>query len=148
MEVFELTGKPLSRHFDEQQTTPPPLDLHTIALIPENRALLHARIAERFGQMLRQGFLDEMAALRRKYPALTAGHTSMRCVGYRQAWDYIEGGYGYETFVEKGTAATRQLAKRQLTWLRKIPLAQSLDPFAAQNYLQTASESVKRHFGI
>ena len=148
LEVFELTGKPLSRHFDEQQTTPPPLDLHTIALIPENRALLHARIAERFGQMLRQGFLDEMAALRRKYPALTAGHTSMRCVGYRQAWDYIEGGYGYETFVEKGTAATRQLAKRQLTWLRKIPLAQSLDPFAAQNYLQTVSESVKRHFGI
>ena len=122
--------------------------MHTIALIPENRALLHARIAERFGQMLRQGFLDEMAALRRKYPALTSGHTSMRCVGYRQAWDYIEGGYGYEAFVEKGTAATRQLAKRQLTWLRKIPLAQSLDPFAAQNYLQTASESVKRHFGI
>ena len=72
----------------------------------------------------------------------------MRCVGYRQTWDYIEGGYGYETFIEKGTAATRQLAKRQLTWLRKIPLAQSLDPFAAQNYLQTASESVKRHFGI
>ncbi|MCP1660211.1 tRNA (adenosine(37)-N6)-dimethylallyltransferase MiaA [Neisseria perflava] len=147
LEVFLLTGKPLSQHIAEQSSHTPPLDLCTLALIPEERALLHAQIGKRFDTMLEQGFLDEMHALRRKYPALNADMTSMRCVGYRQAWDYLEGRDDYAEFVEKGKAATRQLAKRQLTWLRKIPLAHSLDPYADQDYIQTACNLAAQHFG-
>ncbi|WP_416190810.1 tRNA (adenosine(37)-N6)-dimethylallyltransferase MiaA [Neisseria sp. CCUG12390] len=148
LEVFMLTGKPLSRHFAEKETHTPPLDLCTVALIPENRALLHAQIAKRFGQMLEQGFLDEMRTLRTRYPELAADSTAMRCVGYRQAWDYLEGLTDYGTFVEKGIAATRQLAKRQLTWLRKIPLAHAIDPYGEADYVQTALTLVRRHFGL
>ena len=147
LEVFRLTGKPLSRHFAEQSQFTPPLDLHTVALIPDNRALLHEQIGKRFDTMLEQGFLDEMRMLRDKYPELHADMTSMRCVGYRQAWDYLEGADDYAAFVEKGKASTRQLAKRQLTWLRKLPLADSLDPYADSGYIQTASALAKQHFG-
>lgn len=146
LEVFLLTGKPLSRHFAEQESRAPLLDLATLALIPDNRAHLHAQIGQRFHTMLEQGFIDEMHALRRNYPTLTADMTSMRCVGYRQAWDYLEGETDYDTFVEKGIIATRQLAKRQLTWLRKIPLAHTLDPYAQSDYVQTASTLAARHF--
>ncbi|PSJ81441.1 tRNA (adenosine(37)-N6)-dimethylallyltransferase MiaA [Neisseria iguanae] len=146
LEVFMLTGKPLSRHFAEKATHMPSLDLCTIALIPENRALLHAQIGKRFKQMLAQGFLDEMYMLKHRYPELTPDSTAMRCVGYRQAWDYLDGLTGYDTFVEKGIAATRQLAKRQLTWLRKIPLARTLDPYSGSGYVQTALNSVRNHF--
>ncbi|QEY23355.1 tRNA (adenosine(37)-N6)-dimethylallyltransferase MiaA [Neisseria animalis] len=148
LEVFMLTGKPLSRHFAEQQQYTPPLDLHTIALIPENRALLHEQIGKRFDSMLAQGFLDEMQMLRGKYPELTADMPSMRCVGYRQAWDYLEGLENYADFVEKGKAATRQLAKRQLTWLRKIPLSASLDPYGGQDCFPTAEALLKQHFDV
>lgn len=146
LEVFLLSGKPLSQHFAEKQAYTPPLDLCTAALIPENRALLHAQIGKRFQQMLAQGFIDEMHLLKTRYPELTANMPSMRCVGYRQAWDYLEGVYDKETFVEKGIIATRQLAKRQLTWLRKIPFAHALDPYASPDYIQTALDLVKRHF--
>ena len=73
---------------------------------------------------------------------------AMRCVGYRQAWDYLEGLTDYDIFVEKGIAATRQLAKRQLTWLRKIPLAHSIDPYTDGNHVQTTLVLVRRHFQI
>lgn len=148
LEVYRLTGKPLSAHFAEKSEYNPPLDLCTAALIPNNRALLHEHIARRFKQMLEQGFLDEMRALRQKYPELNADMPSMRCVGYRQAWDFLEGLSDYETFVEKGIAATRQLAKRQLTWLRKIPLAHSIDPYADTDRVQTTLALVRRHFQI
>ncbi|MDO5639674.1 MAG: tRNA (adenosine(37)-N6)-dimethylallyltransferase MiaA [Neisseria sp.] len=147
LEVFILTGKPLSAHFAAQQSHTPPLDLCTIALIPEQRTLLHAQIAQRFHGMLEAGFIDEVAQLQADYPALTPEMPSMRCVGYRQAWDYLAGATDYDTFVAKGTAATRQLAKRQLTWLRKIPLAHSLDPYADSAYVQTALQLARRHFG-
>lgn len=98
--------------------------------------------------MLAQGFIDEVKRLQTAYPELTADMTSMRCVGYRQAWDYLTGAYDYDTFVEKGIASTRQLAKRQLTWLRKIPLAHSMDPYANSRYVQTASDLAKRHFAL
>ena len=127
LEVYLLTGKPLSEHFTEQKQAAPLLDLCTVALIPEDRHLLHRQIEKRFLNMLEYGFLDEMHALRRNYPQLHADMPSMRCVGYRQAWDYLEGETDYDTFVEKGIVATRQLAKRQLTWLRKIPLAGGLN---------------------
>lgn len=146
LEVFMLTGKPLSRHFAEQSAHTPPLDLCTIALIPENRALLHAQIGKRFEQMLAQGFLDEMQLLKSRYPELTPDSTAMRCVGYRQAWDYLDGLTDYDTFVEKGIIATRQLAKRQLTWLRKIPFAHALDPYGEDDYVQTALNLVRQHF--
>ena len=148
LEVYRLTGKPLSAHFAEKAEYTPPLDLCTTALIPENRALLHENIARRFTQMLEQGFIDEMRALRQKYPELTADMPSMRCVGYRQAWDYLESLTDYDTFVEKGIAATRQLAKRQLTWLRKIPLAHSIDPYTDGDHVQTTLALVRRHFQI
>ncbi|ASK28233.1 tRNA (adenosine(37)-N6)-dimethylallyltransferase MiaA [Neisseria chenwenguii] len=147
LEVFLLTGKPLSRHFAEKAAHTPPLDLSTVALIPANRALLHAQIGKRFKQMLEQGFLDEVRALQQKYPALHPDMPAMRCVGYRQAWDYLDGAFDYGELVEKGSAATRQLAKRQLTWLRKIPLTQSIDP-CADSCFQTALAAVKRHFGV
>lgn len=148
LEVFILTGKPLSRHFAERQTYTPPLDLCTVSLLPADRAELHAQIAKRFLAMLEHGFIDEVKRLQTAYPELTADMTSMRCVGYRQAWDYLTGAYDYDTFVEKGIASTRQLAKRQLTWLRKIPLAHSMDPYANSRYVQTASDLAKRHFAL
>lgn len=146
LEVYMLTGKPLSSHFAEQKTTESPLDLKTIALIPEDRSLLHKQISERFGQMLKNGFLEEVEQLRQHYPELHADMPSMRCVGYRQAWDFLEGACDYAEFVEKGTAATRQLAKRQLTWLRKIPLSHTLDPYQDGNCLQTALKLAEQHF--
>ena len=146
LEVFLLTGTPLSTHFAGQQSHTPPLDLCTIALIPADRAQLHAQIATRFHDMLSQGFVEEVAQLQSAYPALTPDMPSMRCVGYRQAWDYLAGLNDYDTFVEKGIIATRQLAKRQLTWLRKIPLAHSLDPYADPDYVQTALALTRQHF--
>lgn len=129
LEVFLLTGKPLSQHFAEQQSAPA-LDLFTLTLMPNHRAQLHAQIAQRFDVMLKMGFLDEMAFLREKYPDLHDNLPSMRCVGYRQAWDFLENRVDYAQFVAQGVAATRQLAKRQLTWLRKLPADLTLDPFA------------------
>ena len=146
LEVWQLTGRPLSAHFAEHTPHTAPLDLCTLALIPADRALLHAQIAKRFHAMLAQGFLDEVQQLQAAYPALNADMPSMRCVGYRQAWDYLAGAGDYADFTEKGIAATRQLAKRQLTWLRKLPLAHSLDPYAGSDWVQTAISLTKRHF--
>ncbi|MDX1375420.1 MAG: tRNA dimethylallyltransferase, partial [Burkholderiales bacterium] len=94
--------------------------LKSYALIPADRAELHRVIAVRFERMLAEGLVDELRALRARF-RLHAGLPSMRCVGYRQAWAYLEGDYGMEELREKGIAATRQLAKRQLTWLRSLP---------------------------
>ncbi len=145
LEVLMLTGKPLSQHFAEQQTYSPPLDLCTAALIPPERTHLHEQIAQRFHTMLAQGFLDEVRALQAAYPTLTPHLPAMRCVGYRQAWDYLAGSGSYADFVDKGIAATRQLAKRQLTWLRKIPLAHSLNPYD-NSLFQVASALAQQHF--
>lgn len=120
LEVWMLTGQALSEHFRRQYAYQPAIELSTLALIPDDRSLLHRRIAHRFEAMLEQGFLDEMRTLQQHYPELTPDLPSMRCVGYRQAWDYLAGVVGFEEFVEKGIVATRQLAKRQLTWLRKL----------------------------
>ena len=88
-----------------------------LILFPENRSRLHQRIADRFSVMLKQGFIAEVEQLLSKWP-LTLTSPSLRCVGYRQAYDYLCGNDNYDVFCEKGLAATRQLAKRQLTWLR------------------------------
>jgi tRNA dimethylallyltransferase len=108
----------------------PPLRLVQIALVPGDRAALHRRIEARFEQMLAGGLVEELAALRRHY-ALHAGLPSMRSVGYRQAWAHLEGEYDRVTLRDRGIFATRQLAKRQLTWLRSTPDAIELDCLAA-----------------
>ena len=93
--------------------------------------MLHQRIATRFADMLKQGLLDELRGLRQKYP-LHRDMTSMRCVGYRQAWEFLEGEITEAELLEKGIAATRQLAKRQLTWLRGMPDNIELDCLAPE----------------
>lgn len=119
LEVFHLTGKSMSAHFESAQTSPAlPYDLLKIALLPSDRSILHARIATRFDLMLKQGFEQEVIRLRENYPALNLDLPSMRCVGYRQMWQYLEGEINLDELIAKGVAATRQLAKRQLTWLR------------------------------
>jgi tRNA dimethylallyltransferase len=116
LEVFRLTGAPMSRQLSARDAAPP-FQLLPIALVPSDRSELHRRIAERFDSMLAGGLVEELEALRRRY-ALHAGLPSMRCVGYRQAWGFLEGAYGRGELRDRGIFATRQLAKRQLTWLR------------------------------
>jgi tRNA dimethylallyltransferase len=119
LEVWELSGKTMTQIFAEStEHTALPYRLLKLALVPSDRKVLHDRIAIRFEQMLAAGLLDEVRGLQEKYPALHPGLPSMRCVGYRQAWQYLDGEFGMDTLKEKGIAATRQLAKRQLTWLR------------------------------
>lgn len=146
LEVFLLTGRPLSDHLAVQTAYRVPLRLHTLVLFPQRRELLHEAIAQRFRLMLEQGFIEEVGRLKAEYPSLTAEHNSMRCVGYRQAWDYLDGACAYDAFVDAGIAATRQLAKRQLTWLRKTEADTLLDPYDGADVFQTASAALERHF--
>lgn len=123
LEVFELSGQPLSALHRKDRTgrpghVPSPAGPGTlIALEPASRAWLHARIAQRFMQMLDAGLVDEVRRLRARGD-LHAGLPSMRCVGYRQTWEMLDGVFPAADLAERGIAATRQLAKRQLTWLR------------------------------
>jgi tRNA dimethylallyltransferase len=119
LEIIALTGKPMSELLARTPPATLPFELVSFALEPSDRSVLHDRIAYRFDQMLKSdpGLLDEVRALKSR-PDLHPGLPSMRCVGYRQAWEYLEGKISEQEFREKGIAATRQLAKRQLTWLR------------------------------
>jgi tRNA dimethylallyltransferase len=130
LEVWRSTGKPLSELQGAARETLT-FDLKGIALIPD-RALLHERIAQRFDAMLRLGLVEEVRALRKKY-RLNAALPSMRAVGYRQVWEHLEGKSDKTTMRERAIAATRQLAKRQLTWLRSFPDLLRLDAGGAQN---------------
>lgn len=118
LEVWEVSGKTMAQLFAEQTSQALPYRLLKLALVPSDRSVLHQRISKRFDQMLEDGLIDEVRALQVKYPELHANLPSMRCVGYRQAWQYIKGEFGVDEMRDKGIAATRQLAKRQLTWLR------------------------------
>lgn len=146
LEIWLLTGKPLSAHFAEQQAYEMPLDMHTATLFPEQRHRLHEKIEQRFAAMLAGGFLDEVKSLQTHYPQLTPDMPSMRCVGYRQAWDYLAGQTDYETFASKGVAATRQLAKRQITWLRKLPADTLVNPDMPDAMLPSLLHAAKQHF--
>jgi tRNA dimethylallyltransferase len=130
LEVWRVTGKPLSE-LQRQEKADLPFHLKGVALIPE-RGVLHQRIAQRFEAMLKLGLIDEVNSLKQKY-RLRAGLPSMRAVGYRQVWEYLEGTISRETMREKAIAATRQLAKRQLTWLRSFPDLLRLDAGGAQD---------------
>ena len=105
---------------------PPPFTALTLVLEPSDRAVLHRRIEERFRAMLSAGLVEEVVALRVRY-ALDAGLPSMRAVGYRQVWETLEGLAPESTLEARGIAATRQLAKRQLTWLRSMRDVERLD---------------------
>ncbi len=145
LEVWRASGRPLSAFHTRTQTktalqAPPPLQINgqaglLLALEPLDRAWLHQRIAQRFAAMLEQGFIDEVRALRQR-PELHSGLPALRSVGYRQVWEALDAlaASGRSSFTaperaalaERGTSATRQLAKRQLTWLRSLPQRQLL----------------------
>lgn len=127
LEVFELTGESMTALYAKQTSEALPYKLLKIALIPSDRKVLHERIALRFDQMLAAGFVDEVKALLTKYPQLTAESTSMRCVGYRQALEHLSGEFDAAELRDRGIFATRQLAKRQLTWLRGMNDVVELD---------------------
>lgn len=129
LEVYELTGKPLTQLQKEgQQAGLSEFKLAKVALIPEDRQKLHEQIAVRFHEMLNNGFLKEAEKVF-SLDGLSADLPAIRSVGYRQAWLFFAQEYDYETFVEKSIVATRQLAKRQITWLRKEQDLLVLDPF-------------------
>lgn len=119
LEVFRMTGRPMSQ-LHGRKSSGPPFRLIELALVPSDRAALHRRIEARFDAMLKDGLVEELRALRKRY-ALRAAMPSMRCVGYRQAWQFLEGEIGGDELRGRGIFATRQLAKRQLTWLRATP---------------------------
>ena len=125
LEIIALSGKPMSELLALREKTVLPFDLVSFALEPGERAVLHRRIATRFDAMLDEdqpggGLLGEVELLRRRGD-LHPGLPSMRCVGYRQAWEYLDGRIDHAALRETGVIATRQLAKRQLTWLRSMP---------------------------
>ena len=151
LEVFRVSGQPLS--FFHQRNAPeniannarPASETTIISLEPADRAWLHARIAQRFDAMLAAGFVDEVRALRARGD-LTPDLPAMRCVGYRQAWEALDGASPMSALRDKGIFATRQLAKRQITWLRSMPLRHVVacdDPTALAQVL----DRVKAHTG-
>ena len=145
LEIFELSGKPMSQWLAEQAQSSRTSPGHTfvpVALEPGDRSVLHARIAERFRLMLAAGLVDEVERLRARGD-LDPGLPSMRCVGYRQVWEYLDGETDYDTMRDKGIFATRQLCKRQLTWLRSMPERIVVDCCAADVTAQAVA-AVKR----
>lgn len=129
LEVFELTGKPLSQWHEEQEVNVLPYNVISFAIAPQERSVLHERIAHRFHHMVEHGLVDEVKRLKDRGD-LNLTMPSMRCVGYRQVWEYLDGLYDETTMIDKGIIATRQLAKRQLTWLRGWESVTWLDSLA------------------
>lgn len=126
LEICRLSGRPMSELLAESEKQKPPYDLLSIALLPSDRAVLHERIARRFDEMLLAGLDDEVRLLRRKYQ-LSLDLPSMRCVGYRQTWEAQDGTLPRNELRDRGIFATRQLAKRQITWLTNSFEAESFD---------------------
>ncbi len=126
LEVCQVSGRPMSEQFAESESGSLPYRLIEIALLPSDRAQLHKRINSRFRTMLAAGFVDEVRRLRARYP-LAPNLPAMRCVGYRQAWRFLDGEIDEAQLYETGAAATRQLAKRQMTWLRSWQGAAEFD---------------------
>ena len=126
LEVLRITGTPMSQLLGRRKRAGLPFRLIEVALVPSDRDTLHRRIEGRFEAMLERGLVEELRSLRERY-ALRPGLPSMRCVGYRQAWQFIEGEVDRGELRDRGIFATRQLAKRQLTWLRAARGAQNFD---------------------
>ena len=145
LEIHAITGQAMGELLQAQNETNH-IALETVTLIPQQRAQLHQSIAERYDVMLLAGFVDEVQALQQNYPELHADLPSMRCVGYRQVWDYLAGVSSADEMRELGIIATRQLAKRQLTWLRKIAAAHAFDPYEHPDLLSQVLPLIRQHF--
>lgn len=141
LEVCYSSGRPLT---ELQRATISPLadwPLYYWALVPRERAQLHERLAQRFAAMMAAGFLEEVVRLRARGD-LTARHPAMRAVGYRQLWGHLEGDYDLAEAMRRAVAATRQLAKRQLTWLRGEARARWLDPDSELSWIRDISQKL------
>ncbi|MDH5692983.1 MAG: tRNA (adenosine(37)-N6)-dimethylallyltransferase MiaA [Gammaproteobacteria bacterium] len=132
LEVFELSGKPMSEWWVKQEKHSLPNPIHKYALLPD-RAVLHERIAQRFEEMLNKGLIEEVSHLKER--GINPETPAMRSVGYRQVLQYLAGEFDRETMRHKGIVATRRLAKRQITWLRSEKNLVIVDP-AEQNQLE------------
>jgi len=128
LEVYELTGAKLSSHHSGKNMLRTDISILNIGLFPEDRSQLHNNIAKRFDAMLNQGIVEELISLRQKWQ-LNTQMPSMRCIGYRQVWRHIENEINQDLMRDQAIAATRQLAKRQLTWLRHYPGTKLIDPY-------------------
>ena len=133
LEVHAVTGEPISLH-QSRTTSPLAREFVVAALIPAERPRLHAALDARFNGMLDAGLLGEVRKLRERGD-LNDEHPAIRAVGYRQLWTHLGGGYPLETAVARAQAATRQLAKRQMTWLRSMPDIRVFDPYDAQSFV-------------
>lgn len=150
LEVYEITGKPMSELLaespseDGREGSAIPEWINLISLEPSDRSRLHLNLEKRFDEMLAGGLLEEVEALRNN-PGLHADLPAIRSVGYRQVWEYLDGAVDQEEMRYKALAATRQLGKRQLTWLRAIAGRNTFDPFNP-NELKAALEYCKQNF--
>jgi tRNA dimethylallyltransferase len=145
LEVFRLTGVPLSQVAVPRRKSGPALKLAALALVPRERSELHGRIETRFDAMLQAGLVEELRSLRSLH-ALSSGLPSMRTVGYRQAWEYLDGQIDRDALRARGIHATRQLAKRQLTWLRAMSHVVRLD-CDDRSLGRSALEAIRRASG-
>ena len=146
LEVWTLTGRPLSAFHQGAAARAPSWRIPVVSLEPQDRAWLHARIAQRFEAMMAEGLVTEVRALRARgdlHPDLP----SMRCVGYRQAWQGLDEGWSEAAMAERGIFATRQLAKRQLTWLRSLPDRQMVAADASDAPAQTVQAALQALHG-
>jgi tRNA dimethylallyltransferase len=133
LEVFMATGRPISE-LQERTRAPMARDFAVAALVPTDRARLHQGLAQRFENMMAAGLLDEVRRLFARGD-LSDHHPAIRAVGYRQLWSHLAGAYPLDTAVARAVAATRQLAKRQMTWLRSMPSIASVDPYDAHGFV-------------
>jgi tRNA dimethylallyltransferase len=139
LEVYRISGKTMTE-LTQTKSAALPYDVVQFAIAPNDRKVLHELIAKRFNIMLEQGFIEEVARLKAR-DDLHLELPSMRCVGYRQCWQYLDNEFDHATMVEKATAATRQLAKRQLTWLRSWPELQWLESGVEGNLVTLMRQS-------
>jgi len=146
LEVYEITGKAMSQLQKEQKAEPFPYQVLKLALIPSDRRVLHQRIEKRFGLMLEQGLIEEVKTLRERGD-LHQDLPAIRAVGYRQVWDYLESRIDYTKMKERGVIATRQLAKRQLTWLRseKDLIIYDFSRYSEQHIQESVLKTVKQY---
>ena len=145
LEIYRLSGRPMSALLDEGQKQAPAYDYLSLGLLPSDRSVLHTRIAERFDAMLAAGLENEVSALRKNYQ-LTPDLPSMRCVGYRQVWEAQDGTSPRSEMRDRGIYATRQLAKRQITWIGntlKPEIFDCLSPGLLQEVEQRLAESLR-----
>lgn len=148
LEIYHITGKPMAEWLQKPKYVYFPYTPIKISLAPGNRAVLHERIAARFDAMLEAGLVNEVKELRDEY-ALESSMPSMRCVGYRQTWQHLNGEFGLDELRNQGIAATRQLAKRQLTWLRSMDDLTEFDclsPELSEMVLQYIRHELEAHF--